>query len=136
MLLIILGIAIFVVWFYVLFVREWLVALWPGRFTRIREWEKWLWDNSRTILTARLYWLGGAILAVHEWAAAAGFDFTPIVQQITDLVPDTYQKFVPLGFSLLIMATGFIFERLRKTTTEPLELKTQVVPSDSATNGG
>jgi hypothetical protein len=126
MFLIVIGIIIFVVWFYVLFLREWLVAVWPERFTKWHDIETYLWLNSRQILVSRVYWFGGAIVGLHEWAAAAGFDFTPIVQQITDLIPENYQKFVPLFISLGLIVTGWVFEKLRKSTTEPIEIKTEM----------
>jgi hypothetical protein len=126
MFLIVVGVVIFLVWFYVLFLREWLLAIWPERLTRWHEIENALWLNSRQIIVSRLYWVGGAVVGIHEWAAAAGFDFTPITQQITDLIPETYQKFVPVAVSLLLIITGWVFERLRKSTTEPLEAKIEM----------
>lgn len=119
------GLIIFLVWFYVLFLREWLIAIWPERFTRWHAIEDYLWANSRTILISRLTWVLGGITAFHEWLAASGFDVTPITSQITDLLPDDYKKYVPLVLSLGLMALGYVFERLRKTTTEPVEVKTE-----------
>jgi hypothetical protein len=125
MFLIILGILIFLVWFYVLFLREWLVAIWPERFTNWHAIEDYLWQNSRTLLISRATWLLSAFTAFHEWLAASGFDVTPIYTQITELIPETYQKFVPLVISLGLMGLGFVFSWLRKQTTEPLEVKTE-----------
>lgn len=132
MFLIVLGVTIFLVWFYILFGREWLIALWPERFTTWHQIEDTLWSNSKTLLATRLTWLGSAVLGFHEWLAASGFDVTPITTEITNLIPDDYKKYVPLIFALGLAIIGYAFEWLRKQTTEPLSAKLPAEPEATA----
>lgn len=107
-------------WVYILFVREALVALWPGG--RVQWWheeiEDKLWANSRQILTSRLYWVGGIVVAAHEALAAGGYDYTPLLQQIQSLVPEPYRPMIVPAFLIL---TGAAFEWLRRKTRGPLQ---------------
>ena len=121
MFLIVIGVTIFVVWFYILFVREWMVAKWPDQVGWWHTIEDNLWAESRTILGARLYWVGGAIIALHDLAAAAGVDWTPILTQLTTLIPEQYRG---LALAAAIAITGLLFEYLRRQTTTSIGEKT------------
>jgi len=115
------GIAVLVLWIYILFVREWLVDRWPDQFKWWHEQvEDKLWDRSRTILTARLYWVGSIVIALHEFFAQYGMDWTPITQEISKLIPEQYRG---LALALMLGLTGIAFEWLRRVTTESLTEK-------------
>ncbi len=118
MFLIICGIVIVVVWSYILFVREWLVAKWPDTFKWWHEQvEDRLWARSRAILVARLYWVGGIVIGIHELVAASGYDVTPLLHEIAKFIPEKYQ---PLALAAFLGVTGIAFEWLRrKTKTAP-----------------
>lgn len=115
-LLILAGIGILVVWAYILFVREWLVARWPAQFAKWHAVEDALWSSSRTILIARGYWLLGLLVGLHDLLAAEGFDWTPIVTQVGDFIPPGYRA---PALSLFLILTGAIFEWLRHVTAAP-----------------
>ncbi len=119
MFLILIAIVIIVAWTYILFIREWLEARYPTSFyTRvIHHTEDVLWANSRTILVSRLYWVGAIIVALHDLAAQAGLDWTPLVSQVAAFVPPQYQ---PLALSAFLFLTGIAFEWLRRKTTTPV----------------
>lgn len=122
MFLILCGVVIVVVWAYILWVREWLEARFPDSFYTkiIHHGEDWLWSNSRTILAARLYWVGGIFVALHDMLAASGFDVTPFTTEVANLLPEKYR---PLALAGLLMVTGIAFEWLRRATVEPLASK-------------
>jgi hypothetical protein len=117
MFLIVIGVTIFIVWFYILFGRGWMLAKWPDQVGWWHTIEDNLWAKSRTILGARLYWVGGAVIALHDLAAAAGVDFTPILTQLGEFIPPAYRG---LALSAAIALTGILFEYLRRTTTVPV----------------
>lgn len=108
------------VWLYVLFIREWMVERWPEKFTRWHAMEDMLWAKSRTILGARLYWVGGIVVAIHDMAASLGMDWTPIMTQITAMIPERYRE---LAAMTAVIATGLLFEYLRRITTTALREK-------------
>jgi len=113
------GITIVVVWVYILWLREWLVARWPATFSKWHAIEDWLWASSRTILIARGYWVLGVITAIHDYLATQGFDWTPFTTQIMNAL-----TFVPADlrapmFGLFLIATGAAFEWLRHVTSAP-----------------
>jgi hypothetical protein len=118
MFLVILGTIIILVWAYCLFIREWLVATWPERFTWWHDLEDKLWYNSRTILVSRLYWVGGVVVLLHDALASYGFDWTPIMTQFTNHVPEQYRA---LLLGVFFIVTGSVFEWLRKITFMPLD---------------
>lgn len=72
-----------------------------------------LWAKSRTILSARLYWIAGALLGLHDFIApillSSGAEWQSII-------PPEYQRFYPL----VMIGTGLLFEGLRRITREPL----------------
>lgn len=117
MFLIISGIVIILVWFYILFIRPWALENYPETFGPWQQLENTLWLNSRQILMARLYWIGGILVSLHEIAAAAGYDLTPILQQASEWVPERYRGLV-IGLGVLL--TGVGIEWLRRVTTQPL----------------
>ncbi len=79
-----------------------------------------LWDKSRSILASRLYWLGGAILAIHEVLANSGVDLTPVTDQLTAFIPERWRG---LAMAVWLVSTGLLFEWLRHITTQPLSEK-------------
>lgn len=117
MFLIVLGVIVFVVWAYILFIRGWMLRKWPDQVGRWQTIEDYLWARSRTILGARLYWVSGVIIALHDMAAAAGVDVTPITTQLSEFIPPAYRG---LALSIGLAATGVLFEYLRRVTTVPV----------------
>lgn len=109
---------ILLAWIYILFVREAMVAIWPDKF---RWWhenvEDKIWAQSRTLFIARLYWVGAILVSAHEALAAGGYDFTPLLKQISQFVPEEYRPIIVPAFLLL---TGAAMEYLRRRTTSPL----------------
>jgi hypothetical protein len=120
MIFIIAGIIIFVIWAYVLFLRPQLVKWYPEFFASINQIEYRLWNNSRTIISARLYWVGGVLVAVHDFIAQQSADMTPFLSEAGNLIPEKYR---PLALSGFLIVTGALFEWLRRVTTQPLEDK-------------
>lgn len=117
MFLIILGVIIFIVWAYILFIRGWILTKWPDQVGPWLAIEDNLWAKSRTILGARLYWVGGVIVGLHDLAGAAGIDVTPITSQLSEFIPPAYRG---LALSLGLAMTGVLFEYLRRRTTVPV----------------
>lgn len=122
MLFIIAGIVTFIVWAYVLFVREWAERKFPDSFYSkvIHQAEDKLWLNSRQILVGRLYWVGSIVLAIHELAISAGYDMTPLTKEIAAFIPENYRGF---ALALALFLTGIGIEWLRRVTTQPLSEK-------------
>lgn len=117
-LLMMFAIVIVVAWAYILLRHPLL-----DRFPRLQAWhqiEDRLWANSRTLLIARLYTLGGIIIAIHDGLAQSGVNVTPILEQITSFLPEKYR---PLGLALWVVLTGVVFEWLRHATSKPLSEK-------------
>lgn len=120
----VLALIIFVSWFYILFVREWAVSRWPDHFGPWYKLEEWLWLNSRQILIARLYWVGGILIGLHETLAQQGFDVTPFLVQIEEYIPERWRPMLaPFIIPVFLGATGVLIEWLRRITTEPLDAK-------------
>lgn len=111
------GIAIFVAWAYFMFGRPLLVKRFPGAFDRINAIEGALWKNSKTLLVARFYWVGGLAIGAHDWLAQNGFDMTPMLNEIAAFIPEQYR---PLALAGFLFFSGIIFEWLRWLTTEPV----------------
>jgi len=115
---------ILLLWFYILFAREWLDSHLQG--TAYANWheqvEDKLWEKSRTILVGRAYQIGGVIVALNAVAVQAGFDVTPILTEIANLVPS--EKYRGLILALIVaawsMLTGYAIVWLRKGTTTPV----------------
>jgi hypothetical protein len=121
MTLIFAGLLIFAVWFYILFVRPFLIDRFPpfGKFAAV---ERALFDRSRTILAARMYWIGGALLGIQQIAASAGLDATPIINEAAKMIPEQYRGLV---VAVALFITGLSFEWLRKKTTTPVGVVAQ-----------
>lgn len=103
------------------FIRTWLKNKpWAKPFF---DWlepiELALYKKSETILFARTKVATGVLLAVLTQIGSV--DITPLMP----LVPSQYQGAVTIAFNLLplsISIVGFLDEKLRRTTTKPLEL--------------
>lgn len=115
---------------YALWGRDWLKSKsWAqGFFAAIEPLEIFLFKKSETILFARLKIVVGAVLTF--LTQIGSIDLTPIMP----FVPEKYQPYVNFAFNLIpliISGMGFLDERLRNTTTKPLELV--AVPEASLT---
>ena len=115
--LILLGVLIVVGWGYIFFLRPVLKKRYPATWEIIDRVEATLWDRSRTMLSARLYWLSGALVSIHELGAAAGLDWTPFTDAVGGLVPEQWRGLLVGG---ILIVTGLLFAWLRKVTTEAL----------------
>lgn len=112
---------VFLVWLYILWVRDWLFAHLAGtKYDRYHQQIRQLWGASRTMLVGRLYWLVGILMGLHEMAIQAGFDFTPIYREIANLLPE---QFRPIALALLLYVTGLVIIKLRKITARGYEEK-------------
>jgi hypothetical protein len=58
------------------------------------------------------------VVAFHDLIAAAGADWTPIVNEVAQFLPEKYR---PLALAAFLFGSGILFEWLRRITTEPLE---------------
>lgn len=69
--------------------------------------------RSRTVLMARIYTIGGALVAVVDYAMpwVTGQDWTPIFARLFHKIPDDLR---PLVISAAIVATGELFVYMRK----------------------
>jgi hypothetical protein len=119
--LILLGLVVLIVVWYAAYGREWLKAKpWAaGFFAAVEPLEIMLYKKSETILFARLKMVTGLLLTA--LTMLGGIDLTPIMP----FVPDQYHGTVRAIINLLPMAitlVGMMDERLRNTTTKPLEL--------------
>lgn len=77
-----------------------------GFLARMRR----LFDGLKTKLAARIVWLSGAIVALHDFIMpyVAGIDWTPITSQIPP-------QYIPAG----LLALGILFDWLRSITNKP-----------------
>lgn len=108
---------------YALWGREWLKSKpWAeGFFAWVEPVEILLFKKSETILFGRTLQFLGAILTALTWVGS--IDITPILP----LVPEKHAALVQAVFSflpLVLNGLGAIVERLRNTTTKPIELVT------------
>lgn len=110
---------------YALVLRPWLKKQsWAqGFFAWIDPIEIALFKKSETILVGRLLWVGGLFVTFYDAAATflTTLDLTPITTRIFDwlqIPPDMRS----LSISAFIGILGLLINRLRKTTTKPLEL--------------
>ena len=103
---------------YAFWLRGWLKR--HPAFKPYYDWiepiEAKLWAKSRTILSARLYWVAGTLIGLHDFVA-------PILLssglELHAFVPPEYQRLYPL----VMIATGLLFEGLRRATSESLDAK-------------
>jgi hypothetical protein len=106
---------------YVLWGRDWLKKQsWAqGFFAFVEPIEIFLYKKSETILFGRLLTGLGAVLTL--LTQVGSIDITPLMP----FVPEKYHAFVQFVWNLLpltISALGMIVEKLRNSTTKPLEL--------------
>lgn len=97
--------------------RRWLKSKpWAaGFFAWIEPVEITLWRKSEAILWARTLQALGAVCSALTWLGT--FDLTPVYA----VLPEKWKWIIPL-MPLLISVVGAIGERLRTTTTRPIEL--------------
>jgi hypothetical protein len=110
---------------YALVLRKWLKTQpWAqGFFSAIEPIEIALFQKSETILMGRLLWVGGLFVTFYD--AVATFvhtlDITPLTTRIFDwlqIPPDMRNLTATAAIGII----GLFINRLRKTTTKPLEL--------------
>ncbi|BBB99411.1 hypothetical protein [Bradyrhizobium elkanii] len=112
------------VW-YALVGRQWLKSKpWAaGFFSWIEPLELSAFKKSETILVGRLLWAGGLFVTFYDSLAtfAQSLDLTPLTTRVFDWlqVPPDMRS---LSMSAFIGILGLLINRLRKTTTKPLEL--------------
>jgi len=110
---------------YALVLRPWLKGRpWAQRFfDRIEPLERRLFKKSETILVGRLLWIGGFIVTAYDGLAVfvSGLDITPLTTRIFDWlqIPQDMRSLAGTAFIGLL---GLVINRLRKTTTKPLDL--------------
>ncbi|MCW2112466.1 hypothetical protein QIH87_14315 [Bradyrhizobium elkanii] len=110
---------------YALVLRPWLKnqAWAQSFFTWVDPIELALFKKSETILVGRLLWVGGLFVTFYDAAATFvhSLDLTPLTTRVFDwlqIPPDMRS----LSMSAFIGILGLLINRLRKTTTKPLEL--------------
>lgn len=110
---------------YAIWGRPWLKKQpWAQKFFAwVDPLELALFKKSETILVGRLLWFGGLFVTFYDSIAtfAHSLDLTPITTRIFDwlqIPPDMRS----LSMSAFIGILGLLINRLRKTTTKPLEL--------------
>lgn len=116
-----LALLVAVLLWYALAGRDWLKRQpWAaGFFAMVEPWEIFLYKKSETILCARLLSVLGGLLTV--LAQLGQVDITPLMP----LVPDRWEPYVHVVWNLLpltITGLGMIVEKLRNSTTLPLEV--------------
>lgn len=119
--LIILGVIFILLLAYVLGGRAWLKSKpWmAGFFAWIEPVEIFLYKKSETILFARGLAVLGAVLSFLTFLGS--IDITPLMP----FIPDAWEPLVKAIYNLLpltISVLGFIVEKLRNSTTAPLEI--------------
>lgn len=110
---------------YALILRPWLKKQsWAQSFFAwIDPIELALFKKSETILMGRLLWVGGLIVTAYDGLAlfVHSLDITPLTTRFFDwlsIPPDLRN----LSATAIIGIIGLLINRLRKTTTKPLEL--------------
>ncbi len=106
---------------YALWGRDWLKSKsWAqGFFAWVEPWELFFYKKSETILFGRLLTGLGAVLTL--LTQIGSIDITPLMP----FVPEKYHALVQFVWNLLpltISGLGMIVEKLRNSTTKPLEL--------------
>jgi len=121
---------------YALLLRPWLKKQsWAqGFFASVDGIEATLFKKSETILVGRLLWVGGFIVTFYDGLATFvhSLDITPLTTRIFDwlqIPPDMRN----LSATAFIGIVGLLINRLRKTTTKPLDVvalpQAQVTPA-------
>lgn len=123
--LLVLALIVALAFLYALVLRPWLKKQsWAeGFFTVIEPFEIALFKKSETILVGRLLWVGGLIVTFYDGLAVFvhSLDITPVTTRIFDWlqIPPDMRNLTATAF---IGIVGLLINRLRKTTTKPLEL--------------
>ena len=121
---------------YALVLRPWLKKQsWAqGFFASVDSVESALFKKSETILVGRLLWIGGLFVTFYDGLATFvhSLDITPLTTRIFDwlqIPPDMRN----LSATAMIGIIGLIINKLRKTTTKPLDVvalpQAQVTPA-------
>ena len=123
--LLVLALLVALAFIYALVLRPWLKKQsWAqGFFASIDTVEAALFKKSETILVGRLLWIGGLFVTFYDGLAVFvhSLDITPLTTRIFDwlqIPPDMRN----LSATAAIGIIGLIINKLRKTTTKPLEL--------------
>ncbi|MBR0868942.1 hypothetical protein JQ633_01120 [Bradyrhizobium tropiciagri] len=110
---------------YALVLRPWLKKQpWAQSFFAwVDPIELALFKKSETILMGRLLWVGGLFVTFYDGAAMFihSLDITPLTTRFFDWA-QIPQDLRSLSMSAFIGIIGLLINRLRKTTTKPLEL--------------
>lgn len=121
---------------YALVLRPWLKKQsWTqGFFASVDGLEATLFKKSETILVGRLLWISGLFVTFYDGLAVFvhSLDITPLTTRIFDwlqIPPDMRN----LSATAFIGIVGLLINRLRKTTTKPLDVvaipQAQVTPA-------
>jgi hypothetical protein len=123
--LLVLALIVALAFLYALVIRPWLKKQsWAdGFFAAIEPFEIALFKKSETILVGRLLWVGGLIVTFYDGIAlfVHSLDITPVTTRIFDWlhIPPDMRNLTATAFIGII---GLLINRLRKTTTKPIEL--------------
>lgn len=106
---------------YALWGRDWLKSKsWAAPFFEwIEPWEIFLYKKSETILAGRALAVFGGLLTILTQLGSV--DITPLMP----FLPEKHQAIVQIVWNMLpltITGVGWMIERLRKSTTLPLEV--------------
>lgn len=134
--LLVLALVVALGFIYALVLRPWLKKqVWAqGFFASVDGIESTLFKKSETILVGRLLWVGGLLVTFYDGLATFvhSLDITPLTTRIFDwlqIPPDMRN----LSATAFIGIVGLLINRLRKTTTKPLEVvalpQAQVTPA-------
>ena len=134
--LLVLALFVALAFIYALILRPWLKkqAWAQGFFASVDTLESALFKKSETILVGRLRWVGGLFVTFYDSLAtfAHTLDLTPLTTRIFDwlqIPPDMRN----LSATAAIGIIGLLINRLRKTTTKPLDVvalpQAQVTPA-------
>ena len=134
--LLVLALIVALAFIYALVLRPWLKKqTWAqGFFASVDALESALFKKSETILVGRLLWIGGLFVTFYDGLAVFvhSLDITPLTTRIFDWlqVPPDMRN---LSATAFIGIVGLLINRLRKSTTKPLDVvalpQSQVTPA-------
>lgn len=123
--LLVLALIVALAFIYALVLRPWLKSqAWAQRFfSWVDPIEVALFKKSETILVGRLLWVGGLFVTLYDGLAVFvhSLDITPLTTRIFDwlqIPPDMRN----LSATAAVGIIGLVINKLRKSTTKPLEL--------------